>query len=101
MTGGTQEGRAPASESSIAGARSDQKLAAIMTPAAKPNIESNSLRGTFFVPKTSPAPAAVIPQVNIVAINACTTGGRPAKDPITGPPSKQHSSNLIPATALP
>jgi hypothetical protein len=83
MTGGTQTGSEPAAESSIAGAKSDQKLAAIMTPAAKPSIESRSLRGTFLVPNTKDAPAAVIPQVNIVAKSACKTGDRPAKAPTT------------------
>ena len=101
MTGGTHEGRAPASESSIAGASSDQKLAAIMTPAAKPNIASNSLRGTFFVPKTRAAPAAVIPHVNIVARSACTTGGKSAKAPITARPPRHHSSNPVLATTRP
>jgi len=98
MTGGTHDGNAPASESSIAGARSDQKLAAIITPAAKPNIASNSLRGTFFVPNTNAAPAAVIPHVNNVAKNACKTGGNPAKSSNTAPrlrvPSGQHHARL-------
>jgi hypothetical protein len=29
------------------------------------------------VKKTSPAPSAVMPQVNAVAINTCKTGGKP------------------------
>ena len=85
MTGGTQTGSEPPSESSIAGARSDQKLAAIMTPAANPSIASSSLRGTFLVPNTSDAPSAVIPHVKHVARSACRTGGNPAKYPITAP----------------
>ena len=94
MTGGTHLGNAPPSERSIAGRRSDQKLAAIITPAANPSIESSSLRLTFFVPKTSAAPAAVIPHVNNVAMSACKTGGKPAKAPITVCPGR-HSSNLV------
>ena len=82
MTDGTHTGRFPASESSIAGARSDQKLAAIMTPAAKPSIESRSLRGTFLVPNTIAAPHAVIPLVNNVTRNACKIGDSPEKTPI-------------------
>ena len=65
------------------GARSDQKLAAIMTPAANTSIASTSLRLTFLVPNTSAAPSAVTPQVHIVARNSCKTGGIPASAPIT------------------
>jgi hypothetical protein len=65
------------------GARSDQKLAAIMTPAANPSIASSSLRLTFFVPNTSAAPSAVNPHVKHVAMRACTTGDKPARESIT------------------
>ena len=67
------------------GASSDQKLAAIMTPAANASIASRSLRLTFLVPNTSDAPSAVTPQVNIVAKNACNRGDIPEKAPITRP----------------
>ncbi len=82
MTGGSHSGRELSEESSIAGARSDQKLAAIMTPAAKPSIASRSFRGTFLVPNTRAAPSAVIPHVKSVAINACKTGVSPTKNSI-------------------
>jgi hypothetical protein len=65
------------------GASSDQKLAAIMTPAANASIASRSLRSTYLVPNTSAAPSAVTPQVNVVARNACNTGGIPERTPIT------------------
>lgn len=70
INGGMYSGSEPAPESSMAGASSDQKLAAIITPAAKPSIPSSSLRGTFLVPRTSDAPRAVIPQVKIPASKA-------------------------------
>jgi hypothetical protein len=82
MSGGTQSGRDPSAESDIEGARSDQKLAAIMTPAANPSIASSALRGTFFAPNTSAAPSAVSPHVNIVATSACTIGDRPERSSI-------------------
>ena len=69
----------------MAGASSDQKLAAIMTPAANPSIASSSLRGTFLVPNTSAAPSAVIPHVKHVARSACTTGDNPVKRSIIAP----------------
>lgn len=58
----------------IPGASNDQKLAAIITPAAKPSIESMNFRLTVFVKKTSAAPSAVTPHVKRVAISACLTG---------------------------
>jgi hypothetical protein len=61
---------------SIAGASSDQKLAAIITPAAKPSIASNTLRFTALVKKTPARPRAVSPHVNSVAKSACATGER-------------------------
>jgi hypothetical protein len=82
MSGGIQSGRGPSAESEIEGARSDQKLAAIMTPAANPSIASSTLRGTFFVPNTSAAPSAVSPHVNSVARSACTIGDRPERTSI-------------------
>ena len=47
----------------MAGASSDQKLAAIITPAAKPSMAFSSERLTFLARNTVAAPAAVIPQV--------------------------------------
>ena len=83
MTGGTHEGRAPASESSMAGARSDQKLAAIITPAANPSDRSSSRRLTCDVKKTVAAPSAVTPQVKSDATRACHTAGQAANDSST------------------
>jgi hypothetical protein len=40
VTAGIQAGTGPSWESSIAGARRGQKLAAIITPPAKPSMES-------------------------------------------------------------
>jgi hypothetical protein len=58
----------------IAGASRDQKLAAIITPAAKPNILASNFRLTEGVKKTTDAPRAVKPQVKSVAKNAYQTG---------------------------
>ena len=63
-----------ASAMSMAGKMSDQILAAIMTPAAKPIMLSSNLKLTCLVKKTKEAPNAVIPHVNNPAINACATG---------------------------
>ncbi len=49
---------------SMDGASSDQKLAAIMTPAANPIIASRRRWFTRRVKKTTDAPSAVTPQVN-------------------------------------
>ena len=56
---------------SIAGDNSDQKDAAIITPAANPNIASIKFLLTFLKKKTIDAPNRVIIHVNIVAIKAC------------------------------
>jgi hypothetical protein len=79
MSDGTHLGNEPPSERSMEGASSDQKLAAIMTPAAKPSIASKSLRLTFLVPNTSAAPSAVIPHVNSVAKAPARPGEAPQK----------------------
>jgi hypothetical protein len=63
-----------ASDISIAGLRSDQKLAAIITPAAKPSIEFKIFLFIDLKKKTMDAPRAVIPQVNKVAKRANNTG---------------------------
>jgi hypothetical protein len=59
---------------SSAGARSDQKLAAIITPAAKPRDILSSFLSTFCAINTVEAPIAVINHVNDVAIRAKITG---------------------------
>jgi len=53
---------------------SDQKLAAIITPAAKPSIESMSAWPTRRVMKTSAAPRAVTSHVSAPARIACAIG---------------------------
>lgn len=58
------------SDNSIAGANSDQKDAAIITPALKPKIVFNTFRLTSLKKHTVSEPNAVIPHVNIVANNA-------------------------------
>ena len=55
---------------SMAGASSDQKLAAIITPPVNPSIPSRALRFKSFTTKTNEAPSAVTNQVNVVAIRA-------------------------------
>ena len=67
------------SASAIDGASSDQKLAAIMTPAANPSDRSSSRRLTVLVKKTTDAPIAVTPQVKRLASSAWVTGDREAK----------------------
>src|SRR5699024_11114582 len=64
---------------SIAGASKDQKLAAIITPPAKPNMLSRNLWLIFFVINTSEAPRAVITQVNSDAIIVWTNGSNSKK----------------------
>ncbi len=59
---------------SIAGFSSDQKLAAIITPAANPNIEFKIRLSIVLKKKTIDAPNAVTPQVNKVAISASKMG---------------------------
>jgi hypothetical protein len=58
----------------MAGASSDQKLAAIMTPPANPSIVSRNLRPVDRVKKTTAAPRAVAPQVKQPAIRASMIG---------------------------
>ncbi|MPN21373.1 hypothetical protein SDC9_168752 [bioreactor metagenome] len=54
----------------MAGAKRDQKLAAIITPAANPIIASKTFLFIFLKKNTNAAPSAVTPQVNKVASNA-------------------------------
>jgi hypothetical protein len=58
----------------IDGARSDQKLAATITPPVKPSMASSERRVMFGTTSTTAAPAAVTSQVKVVAISAPTTG---------------------------
>ena len=62
------------SDISIDGERSDQNDAAIITPAANPNIASIIFLLIFLKKKTMAAPSIVILQVNKVAIKACKAG---------------------------
>ena len=58
-----------------AGAKSDQKLAASITPAANPSIMwAPNLDILLLVKKTMAAPKAVINQVKLVPTRACNTG---------------------------
>ena len=63
-----------ASAISIAGFSSDQKLAAIITPAANPSIELSTLLLIDLKKNTMAAPKAVTPQVKSVAKSARSTG---------------------------
>jgi hypothetical protein len=65
------------SDMSIAGANSDQKLAAIITPAAKPSMASRTFLLMVLKKKTTPAPAAVTAQVKQVANSAWMMGFKP------------------------
>ena len=58
----------------IAGAKRDQKDAAIITPAAKPNIPFKTFFFIVLKKNTNPAPKAVRLHVNNVPISACVTG---------------------------
>lgn len=58
----------------IAGDNSDQKEAAIITPAAEPSIASKMFLFMFLKNTTRPAPSEVIEKVNIQAIKACNMG---------------------------
>jgi hypothetical protein len=79
MAGGIQGIPPVASVRAMAGARSDQKEAAIITPAAKPSMPSRSLRLTVRKKKTQAAPAAVSSQVKRQAQKACSRTGSSAK----------------------
>ena len=74
ITAGNQSASACPVDISMAGASSDQKLAAIITPPANPSIVSSSRRLKVRVRNTVAAPRAVRPQVKPVASSACTTG---------------------------
>ena len=58
------------SDNSIEGDSNDQNDAAVITPALKPKIVLNTFLFIFLKKHTVRAPKAVIPHVNIVAINA-------------------------------
>ena len=75
MAAGTHEKLPIGALSAKAGAKSDQKLAASITPAANPSIKwAPNLDTLLLVKKTVAAPKAVINQVKLVAIKACNTG---------------------------
>ena len=74
---------APDTDISIAGARSDQKLAAIITPAANPSMPSMTLLLGWRLTNTNDAPSAVSPQVKSVAVSAWVS--YEIMDPGTGP----------------
>ena len=57
----------------IDGARSDQKLAATMTPPVNPSMTSRTFRFSRRTKKTREAPIAVSAQVKRVAASACWT----------------------------
>lgn len=59
---------------SIPGASNDQKLAAIITPAANPSMPSSSFGLISRCRNTTAAPTAVTPQVNRVAKKASKIG---------------------------
>ena len=58
----------------MAGDKSDQKLAAIITPPVKPREASSNFRFADLKKKTNPAPIAVNIHVNNPAIKACKIG---------------------------
>ena len=70
---GHQLGTPNDSSISIEDARSDQKLAAIMTPDANPSMVSMTRRSIVLNGKTNAAPTAVKNQVPQVATTACAT----------------------------
>ena len=67
-------GRQSPPDISIAGARSDQKLAATITPAASPSIPSMIFWLKRLVKNTGTAPAAVRSHVKSVATSAIKMG---------------------------
>jgi hypothetical protein len=68
---------------SMDGRRSDQKLAAIITPAANPIMTSRSRRFTLRVRKTTEAPKAVTNQVKDPASRDCNRGDKPPNQVVT------------------
>ena len=76
--------------SSMAGARSDQKLAAIITPAPKPSMILSTFLFTSRKKKTTAAPRAVMAQVKRVARSPCTTGFMFSKNSTVFPPNQNY-----------
>lgn len=74
MAATSQAGVAPPCAISSAGSKSDQKLAAIITPEAKPSMALSTRLLIVLKKNTSPAPSAVTPHVNSVAMSACSAG---------------------------
>jgi hypothetical protein len=79
---GNHAGRSLPCDISTAGASKDQKLAAIMTPPAKPSIPSSIFLLTSLARNTVAAPSAVKPQVKHVATRACRMGWKFLKESI-------------------
>jgi hypothetical protein len=79
---GNQTGRSFPSDISMAGESRDQKLAAIITPAANPSIASRTFLSSSLKKITRAAPAAVMNQVKSPAISACWTGLYPSMNPM-------------------
>ena len=71
IAAGNQAGKLPSLPYSIEGCNNDQKLAAIIIPAAKPCIEVNMRSLTDLNTNTAAAPNAVSSHVIIPAISAC------------------------------
>src|SRR5690554_5789177 len=71
---------------------SDQKLAAIMTPAAKPSIVSKTFLLMVLKKNTREAPSAVTPHVKSVANSACVVGSNRSKNSIIPSPTSPYFS---------
>jgi len=78
------------SDISMEGFSKDQKLAATITPPVKPSIPSKTPLCIVLKKKTNAAPAAVSNHVNVVAINAATTGSIPLKNAYKSSISRQN-----------
>ena len=74
MAAGKTFAKPSPSDSSIEGARRDQKLAATITPPVNPSMPSNHFRCISLKKNTNEAPAAVKAQVNVVATKAALIG---------------------------
>jgi hypothetical protein len=77
MEAGIQACLLACSAISIAGANKLQKLAAIITPAAKPSMLSKTFLFIFLKKNTTEAPKAVTNHVKQVASSACIMGLSP------------------------
>jgi hypothetical protein len=89
MQTGNQEGMPAEAGTAKAGASIDQKSAAIITPAAKPSIQSRTLRLISLARNTTEAPMAVMAQVKQPAKKAKNTGCRLFKNWLNATPPNQ------------